>query len=305
MSLLHVIICRQRPVEAFPLSNSPTWSYVASCPDTKMAASLSADRPKREMRALVMGLPRTGSASMAAALTILGFKDVYHALQSIDHPEQAEFFNRAAMASFPNLPDYTGKPFTQQDWDELYGPCEASTDIAGIFGATMVRAYPEAKVILTTRDFDRWAKSVEESVLVSLWGPAASFSINIVERILGTVHGVAMRKVTLGLFQANDVDEARRNMRATYDRHHREIREATPPGQLLEYRMGDGWEPLCEFLGQPVPDVEFPWVNENAALRAVVKDKIQRNLKAAAKVIAPWAIGAAAVAGGLLWTRYR
>lgn len=36
------------------------------------------------------------------------------------------------------------------------------------------------------------------------------------------------------------------------------------PDRLLEYKLGSGWEPLCKFLGKPVPDVPFPHVNESA-----------------------------------------
>jgi hypothetical protein len=34
--------------------------------------------------------------------------------------------------------------------------------------------------------------------------------------------------------------------------------------RLLEWSVEDGWEPLCEFLGKPVPDEPFP--HENAAV---------------------------------------
>ena len=32
--------------------------------------------------------------------------------------------------------------------------------------------------------------------------------------------------------------------------------------QLLIMEIQDGWEPLCAFLGVPVPDVDFPWLNK-------------------------------------------
>lgn len=38
-----------------------------------------------------------------------------------------------------------------------------------------------------------------------------------------------------------------------------------PPERLLEYRVQDGWEPLCKFLDVPVPrDMPFPNVNDNS-----------------------------------------
>lgn len=41
------------------------------------------------------------------------------------------------------------------------------------------------------------------------------------------------------------------------------IRGLVPKERLLEWTVEDGWEPLCEFLGKPVPDEPFP--HENAA----------------------------------------
>jgi hypothetical protein len=34
-----------------------------------------------------------------------------------------------------------------------------------------------------------------------------------------------------------------------------------PKERLLEWEIGDGWGPLCEFLGKPVPEVPFPHAN--------------------------------------------
>lgn len=39
------------------------------------------------------------------------------------------------------------------------------------------------------------------------------------------------------------------------------IRGLVPSERLLEWEVGDGWEPLCKFLGKPVPDVPFPHAN--------------------------------------------
>ena len=37
-----------------------------------------------------------------------------------------------------------------------------------------------------------------------------------------------------------------------------------PKGRLLELRVEDGWDPLCEFLGVERPEGAFPRVNENS-----------------------------------------
>ncbi|KAF5672549.1 hypothetical protein FHETE_3683 [Fusarium heterosporum] len=261
-------------------------------------------KPKREMQVLSLGLPRTGTASMAEALTILGYKDVYHGIKSIDDKEDWAIMERATDASFPNLPSYTGRPFTREQWDELWGHCEAVTDVASVYAPQLIEAYPEAKVILIIREYDAWFKSMDEGVLQALWNPIASFSINFVEPILGSVAGRTARKQMLGLFQAQTNQEARQNGRETYDRHHRVIKEMVPEGQLLVYRLGEGWAPICEFLGKPVPEQEFPWVNEAAELRRVIANKIKRNTRDAIMVALPW-IGTAAAVGTGLWMVYK
>lgn len=39
------------------------------------------------------------------------------------------------------------------------------------------------------------------------------------------------------------------------------VRGLVPKERLLEWEVGDGWEPLCKFLGKPVPEVAFPHSN--------------------------------------------
>lgn len=42
--------------------------------------------------------------------------------------------------------------------------------------------------------------------------------------------------------------------------------------QLLEYEVGDGWGPLCEFLEVPVPEKSFPKGNDQASFHAAVSE---------------------------------
>jgi Sulfotransferase domain len=43
-----------------------------------------------------------------------------------------------------------------------------------------------------------------------------------------------------------------------YREHYEEIRRLAPRENLLEYNISQGWRPLCDFLGDPVPLMEFP-----------------------------------------------
>ncbi|KJZ70231.1 hypothetical protein HIM_10379 [Hirsutella minnesotensis 3608] len=255
-----------------------------------MAGSKTETNPKLEMKVLALGLPRTGSASIAQALTTLGYKDVHHGLKILDSPRDWSILNRAADASYPILPTYTGKPFEREEWDELFGTCEASTDIAAFFAPQLIKAYPDAKVILVTRDFDKWYGSIE-AVVKLFWSFPCQLAFNYLGRFVDPFFGRAVNKLLVGLFEARDVEELRQNARMVYDRHYHQIRELVPPHRLLEYRMGQGWEPICNFLDKPVPNMEFPWLNEADAMRMLIKRKMRSQLIAAGRVLVPRVVG--------------
>ncbi|KAG9254842.1 P-loop containing nucleoside triphosphate hydrolase protein [Emericellopsis atlantica] len=260
--------------------------------------------PKRDMKVLSLGLPRTGSTSMAEALTILGYKDVHHTSKYINRLNDWVLLSAAADATFPCLPTYTGKPWTREDWDQLYGSHEACTDAASMFGPELIAAYPDAKVILVHRDFDKWHKSVFGSLVPTVWGPMSNFSLKYIEPLVGFHGGTATRKVILGLFDSRTPEEAEQRSREAYDRHARRIREAVPKEMLLEYRMGQGWGPLCEFLGKDVPDQDFPWLNEAAMLGKIAMDITITNATKALVIMLPWMVAAGAVAAGTwYWLR--
>lgn len=71
----------------------------------------------------------------------------------------------------------------------------------------------------------------------------------------------------------------------------------------MEYSLGEGWEPLCRFLGREVPDksVEFPRVNEAEALRAKIREVQVEKLRGAGVVLGKWGMPIAVVGLGVWW----
>jgi hypothetical protein len=51
-------------------------------------------------------------------------------------------------------------------------------------------------------------------------------------------------------------------MAAACDRHTEEVKAFVPAEQLLVWAPDDGWEPLCAFLGVPVPDTPLERASE-------------------------------------------
>ena len=48
---------------------------------------------------------------------------------------------------------------------------------------------------------------------------------------------------------------------------------------ILDFEKGDGWKKICEFLGEPIPAVDFPHLNKNKTL----SDRLGHKLRGAAK----------------------
>ena len=55
-------------------------------------------------------------------------------------------------------------------------------------------------------------------------------------------------------------------MRAKYLEHIEKVRKLVPPERLLIWNVKEGWEPLCKFLGRPVPDLPIPHENKTGDL---------------------------------------
>ena len=49
------------------------------------------------------------------------------------------------------------------------------------------------------------------------------------------------------------------------------VKASVPPDNLLVFECREGWEPLCAFLGVPVPNEPFPHVNEGAAMQVFMR----------------------------------
>jgi hypothetical protein len=58
-----------------------------------------------------------------------------------------------------------------------------------------------------------------------------------------------------------------------FERRNREVIESLPASRLLVFSPKQGWEPLCAFLGVPVPAVPFPRVNSRDELTHVIEER--------------------------------
>ncbi|KAJ6557687.1 P-loop containing nucleoside triphosphate hydrolase protein [Mycena capillaripes] len=210
------------------------------------------------MQVLDFGFSRTGTSSMQKALEILGYTHANHGAHiHFGSPQDIDMWLAAVNAKFFGV----GKPYTREDWDRLLGHCQAVMDAPHyLFAKELMEAYPDAKVILTTRDPDSWWKSMSATVAVMYNSP--------LRRIHGWLDlGYAgkrnelMRAMSRALWGTEDwVQEEL--CKARFTAHYEEVRKLTPKDKLLEMEVKEGWAPLCKFLGKEIPDVPFPKVNE-------------------------------------------
>jgi len=256
------------------------------------------------MKVLSLGMPKTGTASMAAAYRILGYQDVHHGIDAIfSYRSDFEVIRRAADASFPSLPTYTGKPFTRQDWDAAFGPCEAVTDVAALFAPQLIEAYPEAKVVLVEREIEAWHRSMS-AAFDMFFSMVPTFFIEVVEPLVGSPTGPASKRLLQGFYEARTGAEAKANARRLYRQHYETVRRMVPKDRLLEFRLADGWAPLCTFLGKEVPEVEFPCVNEAAAFKEMEREWRMTHWTSFKQIYGRWIITAGVLGLGICAFRF-
>jgi len=128
---------------------------------------------------------------------------------------------------------------------DVVDPSKCVSDYpASIFPAELIKAYPDAKVILTTRSKDAWYESMIKTLWHSWSGPNPKPS---------AMRPLADKYQTLlwdGKFPENG--------REFFRKHNEFVRSIAPKERFLEYEAKEGWKKLCMFLGKDIPQVPFP-----------------------------------------------
>ncbi|SMQ51131.1 unnamed protein product [Zymoseptoria tritici ST99CH_3D7] len=232
------------------------------------------------MKVLCLSMGRTGTASMKVALEILGYP-TSHGFDMHENPNDADLWMEAIDGKW-----YGKKPvnLNADFWDMQLGHVSAITDFpANVFGPELIAAYPDTKVILTERDVDKWYPSFDQALIKSSELPIVSSIFGQLDPVVKKLAPLVTKGMMRGQFGAGNAVEWRRNAKPTYTEHYASIRRllADQPERLLNFELEEGWGPLCEFLGQPAPDVKFPRVNEAAMhgeMVKVVMTKIMRSV---------------------------
>jgi hypothetical protein len=184
----------------------------------------------RRPRVFGIGLNKTGTTSLHAALQALGYRSLHHG-----GPESADAVARAAREGLPLL-THLG------DYDAF-----SDIQLLAVRFAVLDEQYPGSRFILTTRDLDGWLDSRRRHV-----------ERNVARHQRGEYDGTFLT-VDIEAWTARWMEHT-----SSVQAHF-----AERPGDLLvlDLAKGAGWDVLCPFLGRPVPSAPFPWQQRGSAGR--------------------------------------
>jgi hypothetical protein len=188
------------------------------------------------------GFGRTGTMSLKLALEQLGFMRCYHMMEVAQNPHHLGHWEQALRAD-------------AVDWDSLFEGYRAAVDwpVCSYWRALSTH-YPQAKLILTVRDPRSWYRSVRSTIY-----PSSMAGLESDDAGRRRYSQWIWSLIWEGTFDGRVDDEA--HAIRVFEEHNAAVMAEVPQQRLLVYRLGEGWTPLCRFLGVPEPDAEFPNVN--------------------------------------------
>lgn len=204
-----------------------------------------------DLKVIGAGFGRTGTLSLKKALEDLGFGRVYHGEDIILRPHHYYYWRRVHR---------TGRG----DWDKIFKGFSSALDypVCSLW-QTLAEYYPNAKIILTVRDPERWWASTANTIypardVLPAWWKATIPTTR-------AYHQFTEGLLWDGIFDGRFLDKD--HAIGVFNRHIEEVKAKADPDRLLVFRVAEGWEPLCGFLGVPVPDRPFPHVNDTERMK--------------------------------------
>ena len=202
------------------------------------------------------GFGRTGTMSLKAALEKLGFGPCHHMAELIEDPARLPPWRAALRGETP-------------DWDAVFADYRSAVDWpAAHYWRALADRYPDAKIVHTTRDPDRWWTSFQDTVGAVIrkagMGPGCEEMRNVPELI----HEMAVRQT----FRSTVDDKAAAV--AALEARDAEVRAFPDPDRVLVFDVREGWGPLCAFLGVDAPDGPFPHANSTDDFLTVIRAKL-------------------------------
>ncbi|KAM3542146.1 hypothetical protein ARSEF1564_004966 [Beauveria bassiana] len=217
----------------------------------------------RQVQVIAVGYSRTGTTSISIALEHLLQGPVFHGGN--------HFFQRedAWMREWCRIISLDGRDpalFSASLRRTLAGYAAVADAPAYMLLPELLALYPNAKVVLVTRDRARWYASMAP-IVNNLTVPMRALDVLLwpcpTWRWLPTYLRWATKREMTRIGEGFTPE--------MLDKHNDWVHQHAPPGRFLEMDLHEGWKPLADFLGVPVPDMPFPRANDAAEADAVAR----------------------------------
>ena len=170
-----------------------------------------------------------------------------HMIPLLQDPERSSLIRKAAEGDVDSLDVVLDGYRAAVDWPMAY------------FWRELADRHPAAKVILTVRDADKWYDSADKTIHAA--ANAGRDSGMIDPDVLSMIDATVWDGTFDGRFADREAAISR------FREHNAQVQREIPAERLLVFEVAQGWEPLCSFLGVPVPATPFPRLNDTAAFQ--------------------------------------
>jgi Sulfotransferase domain len=207
------------------------------------------------MELIGAGMPRTGTLTQKQAFELLGLGPCFHWVDILADLES-------------QVPQWDGAIDGTVDPASIMGDSRSCADWpGGFFYKELMESYPNAKVLLSVRDPDRWEPSFRETIVDMCYGESLIRLLSSARAHVDPTWGRYIALVEKMFFSEkgsfpNGYDPDA--LKEAYVAHNEAVKRTVPPERLLVWEVTEGWEPLCAFLDLPVPSEPLPHANDRA-----------------------------------------
>ncbi|MBS3781210.1 MAG: hypothetical protein KGY66_01020 [Candidatus Thermoplasmatota archaeon] len=177
---------------------------------------------EKKHKVFCIGLSKTGTTSLTKALKILGYKTKHFPIRLLKYTEEGLKFDFAGAEKYDFLSDLPVVRFYKE----------------------LDKTFPGSRFIFTTRELEEWLDSCNRH----FWPGQILKGDFWFNRLHKEIYG------------AIDYDEEK--FRKAYKKHRQEVLSYFSKREddllIIDITDGEGWEKLCPFLDESIPERDFP-----------------------------------------------